>query len=258
MGRIATYARVLGWRGVVAGVRGKLSGRPVLHSVSHPKLRHPVTLRLPSTDVEAYEQVLQDEEYAMAVHTTPRVIVNAGANIGLASVYFASRFPEARVIAIECEAENFRLLQRNVAPYPNIEPVQAALWDHDGSIEVVDPGLGAWGFVTAESRHSGAGTVHAVPALTMATLMRRHGIEHIDVLKLDIEGAEYEVLASAPEWIDRVDTVVAELHERLKQGCESRHAEATRAFPASWERGGTRFAARARACVLAPEPLRTA
>ena len=160
--RLAHYTRILGLPGLFGSVAGKLSGR--LHTISFrpDNLPHPIYVRVPSSDVDAYDQIFLQAQYQFDVKQSPRVIIDAGANVGLAAIYFAHRFPTARIFAIECEASNFEILKRNVSPYPSIVPIQAALWDHDGEIAIVDPGLGKWGFMTAtkEESTSSASCVH--------------------------------------------------------------------------------------------------
>ena len=65
--------------------------------------------------------VLDGKEYDFAVDR-PSVIIDAGANIGLASIWFASKFPEARILAIEPEKSNYELLVRNVEPLHHVTP----------------------------------------------------------------------------------------------------------------------------------------
>ena len=72
--------------------------------------------------------------------------MDAGANIGLASILFANRFPQAKIFAIEPEHDNFNLLADNVCTYDNIVPLHAALWGENATIHLTDPGDGAWGF----------------------------------------------------------------------------------------------------------------
>ena len=246
--RLVHYARLLGPRGVYAGVAGKLGRSPRVLSHRHGNLAHPLLLRVPSTDVDAYRQIFVEEQYRFDVSRPPRVIVDAGANIGLASVYFASRFPSARIFAIECEKSNFELLSANVRPYPTVTAIHAALWNEDGEIDIVDPGLGQWGFMTA-AKGPGA-SVSSVRSATLDSIRREHGIGQIDILKIDIEGAELEVFNACSGWIDHVDTIVAELHDRLKAGCERSFAEATAAFGARWRQGENVYASRQESCVL--------
>lgn len=148
---------------------------------------------------------------------SPKTIVDAGANIGMASIYFAHRYPGAKIIAIEAEASNFAVLARHVRPYPAIIPVHAALWNRDGQINVSepDPATGAhgkWGFVTSE------GPGAKVLAVTMHTLMQEMCIPAIDLAKIDIEGAEHEVFQDT-RWLNSIGCLMIELHDRFRPGC---------------------------------------
>ncbi len=105
-------------------------------------------MRLNTSDFPTFDQVFIQQEYDFDISRAPKVIVDAGANIGLASIYFANKYPDAKIIAIEPEQSNFKLLEMNVSPYPNVIPVQAALWNKNEDINLIDPGLGKWGFMT--------------------------------------------------------------------------------------------------------------
>jgi FkbM family methyltransferase len=210
--------------------------------------RSPFRLRVPSSDVPTYKQVFVNREYDFSVPRPPRTIVDAGANIGLASIYFANKFPDARIIAVEPEASNFALLVANVAPYPNIVPVQAALWNTNEKVDVFDPGNGHWAFTTADrdccEPHRGAVT-HSVKALTVDCILEDFGLERIDILKVDIEGAEREVFAESASWIGKVDVLIVELHERLKPGCNRSFYNGSNGFDREWQQGENVFLARA-------------
>jgi FkbM family methyltransferase len=246
-----SYLRSFGMRGLSTAIGGKLVHHAAELTVSREDLRAPLCLRLPSADFAAYQQVMVKRDYDFAVTRPPRTIIDAGAHIGLASVWFANRFPNARIVAVEPEAANFELLRRNAAPYANITPVRAAIWDADVELNVIDPGVGTWGFMTSaagdpEVRGERRGHVRGV---TIDELMREHGLDHIDVLKLDIEGAEREVFAAPGAWLERTDLIVAELHERLKVGCNRAFYRATAAFDREWCKGENVFVARSAAGV---------
>jgi hypothetical protein len=72
-------------------------------------IKYPFRVRLKTSDVKAFEQVIYEKEYEMALSRPPSVILDAGANIGLASIYFANRYPNAKIIAVEPEKSNFEL-----------------------------------------------------------------------------------------------------------------------------------------------------
>ena len=221
-----------------------LTGRQVLDEVRWIGCAHPVRLRLNSSDVPTFRQVFVKDEYDFVTERPLRTIVDAGANIGLASIRFANRFPDARIVAIEPEAANFALLRENVAPYPNIIPVQAALWCTDGEIELLDPGLGHWGYMVdapAPAANVPSRICHRVRAVTVGTLMEAHGLDRIDLLKVDIEGAEREVFADTTGWIDRVDAIIVEEHDRLKPGCRGSVERGAAGFADRWQQGENLF-----------------
>ena len=201
---------------------------------------YPIFLRVPSSDPMVYRKIFIEKEYDFDVKSEPSVIVDAGANIGLAAVYFANKYPRATVIAIEPEQCNFEILEANVGPYPNIIPMQAALWNENGHVLVSDEGRGEWGFVT---NAAGSAVVpsgprsSAVSAVTLDKLISEYHFSHIDILKVDIEGAEKEVFSDTSLWIDRVESIIIELHERMKAGCNRSFYCGTPNFDEEWTQG---------------------
>ncbi len=232
------YYQTCGVRGVLAISTYRLVGLPKEIRIQPEGVKHAVHLRVRTTDVSVYHEILLRGEYAIDLPSPPKTIVDVGANIGMASLFFAHRYPQARIIAVEAEPSNFTMLTKNVAGYPNIVPIHAALWNKDGEISVSDPdpadgAFGKWGFFT----HEGDGV--RVRAVTMPTLMKEKGIESIDLLKVDIEGAEKEVFSEC-DWMDRVDCLAIELHDRWKPGCTAAVSAVTAGFR-KFEKGETSF-----------------
>lgn len=204
---------------------------------------HPIWLRGRTSDIYAFVQVLVDEQYDFPIEH-PAAIVDAGANIGLASIWFASKFPHARIIAVEPEKSNYELLLRNVAPFPNVTPVHAAVWSHRGTLVLDDPNNeGPAAFQTRELGDSPS-PGQRVPCFTIPELMSEYDLTWVDLLKVDIEGAEKEVFGSAVEWIESVGAIAIELHDRFKAGCSRSFYAAVTEFPVEERRGENVFVAR--------------
>lgn len=188
--------------------------------VDVPILAAPAYLRARTTDRLVLKELLLQGSFDFTGSLEPRFIVDAGANIGLISAFLASRFPKARILALEIEPGNFALLRRNVQPYANVTPIHAGLWSHATSLVVANPDAGEWAFRATELT-TGHPPPRSVPAFSVADLMRQFDARQVDVLKVDIEGGELEVFGpAAEEWVDRVALIAVELHDRLVPGCE--------------------------------------
>jgi FkbM family methyltransferase len=214
---------------------------PIPHSSEH------VFIRLGTTDVAAYEHALVNEEYGFHLAGSPSIIVDAGANVGMTAVYFSRRYPTAKIIAVEPDAGNFAILKKNAQLFPRIYPVNAALWNSDGLVQLQDGGAGSWGMrvSTATSRPAGF-----VRSLRLRTLLDEHNIDKVDLLKLDVEGSECEILEDAVTWLRRVDVLCAELHDRFRPGCSEIFESSTAEFPVRWRRGELVCVAREGAVTL--------
>jgi FkbM family methyltransferase len=214
-------------RGVCAMASYRLVGYPRELVVIPPLTRHSIHLRLGTSDFCAYKDVFirDDKRYDPDLPAfDPSVIVDAGAHIGMASLRFACHYPHATIIAIEPEPSNFTFLCRNSAPYKNIIPVEAALWKEDGEVGLEASNVHPKGaFQIAESGKT------RVRAITVPTLMKEMNIGFIDLLKVDIEGAEKEVF-EACDWIEDVGIIAIELHVRVKPGCRAAVEGAARKF----------------------------
>jgi FkbM family methyltransferase len=215
---IAWYYDLCGVRGIGAAASFQLFDWPRELTVTARGTSHPVHLRMGTSDFCAYKDVLvcREKEYdPRMADFSPSVIVDAGAHIGMASISFACSYPQARIIAVEPEPSNFAALLRNIAPYQNIVPVNAAIWKDDGEVCLGPCEVHPKGAFQIVER----GQV-LVRAMTMRTLMREMGIQVIDFLKVDIEGAEKETF-EACDWIESVRTIAIELHDRVKPGCRA-------------------------------------
>lgn len=212
------YYETCGSRGVCAVASFRLCGRPRELAIVPLRSNNKVHLRIDTSDFCAYRDVLifKTKWYEPSIpEFSPRTIVDAGAHIGMASILFALKYPGAKIIAIEPEVANFAALVKNTTPYKTITPIHAALWREDGEVMLGASNAhpkGAFQIVDNGSQR--------VRAITMGTLMSQAGIDSVDLLKVDIEGAEVEVFASCP-WIRNVRLIAIELHDRVRAGCSS-------------------------------------
>lgn len=246
------YLRVAGFRGLVSIIRSKITGTRTELEITSKEIKFPVYLRTLSSDISTYVQVFINQEYDFDVKKLPKNIIDAGANIGLASIYFSNRFPNSQILSIEPEKNNFELLKKNVAQYKNIIPIHGALWNQNKEIDLVDPDRGKWGFMTQgnnTNEESLGEKCHRIQGITVDEVMKKHDIQFVDILKIDIEGAEREVFHDASRWIEKVDALIIELHDRMKSGCNRSFYNATNNFDEEWYQGENLYVARNQGCL---------
>jgi FkbM family methyltransferase len=240
------YYSLLGPFGVFLGAKARLLGRKIQVAVEIAGVRHPVHLRVRTADVSLCQQILLDAQYDSTLAVRPQVIVDAGANIGLASIFYANRYPEAKIIAIEPEPSNYEMLRKNLAPYPNVVPVQAALWSEKKMLSGSSADTGHHAYqVREENGLDDQGHGGTVRGLTLGELMTDLGIQHIDLLKVDIEGSEKEVFQNSADWIGHVGIIAIEIHEWIRSGCNESVYGAAKDFEVRWQRGETTYFAKA-------------
>lgn len=252
--KLQDFYNVLGVRGLITVLAAKATKKQTELRIERPDIKFPFYVRVPSSDESAYKKVFIYSECDVTVKTPPKTIVDAGANIGLVSIFYANKFPEAKIVAIEPEESNFDILQRNTAPYENIHLIQGALWHENKDIDLVDPGLDKWGFMTfaSDARPAENAFCHSVKGLTLDRIMEMHGLDDIDILKVDIEGAEREVFQDPSSWIQHVGALIVELHEHLKPGCYRSFYNATNDFDREWTDGENIYLAKSSSCLTGP------
>jgi FkbM family methyltransferase len=181
----------------------------------------PVFLRPDSSDLLNFEQIFLGGDYN--IHRLPRqqeieeryrsmrepLIVDLGANIGLASLYFRKSWPRAKIIAVEPDAGNFRMLCKNA---PGAMPIHAAIASERGQVMIVNPDDAAWGYQT---RLAPEGPIEAI---TVADILERHPTCQPFICKIDIEGAEDELFSKNTDWLSAFPVVIIELHDWMVPG----------------------------------------
>jgi FkbM family methyltransferase len=180
----------------------------------------PVHYRPGSSDPEVIYKILlkggKKSEYYVPESLAPKVIWDIGANIGAASRYFAERFPQAQIHSFEPVPDNVAILERNVAGNPAIRVHALALGAEDGELAIVASDY-ARNFGGFSFHYTGQGEppTQKVPMMTPARLMAERGVPAPDLIKIDVEGAEYGILTAFPqELLARVTWIVGELHSQ--------------------------------------------
>jgi FkbM family methyltransferase len=186
-----------------------------------------IHLRVGESDLLAVRQVFRDRQYDVGAiekvgariwrryaeilesQKTP-VIVDAGANIGAASLWFLQKFPQAEVVAIEPELGNLEVLRMNAQGKTRLSVCAAAIGSTEGFASVRNNGLG-W---VAQTTRAESG----IPIITMASAFRsvKNGCPFI--AKIDIEGFEKDLFSKNTEWLRDVHVVYIEPHDWMFPG----------------------------------------
>ncbi len=183
-------------------------------TVVTPLAEHPLVFRSDTSDTNVFSQIFIHREYRCLDEVRHAgLVVDCGANVGYSSAFFLSRFPEAHVIAIEPDPDNFEVLRTNVRPYGSrCTPLRAAVWSSSDGLVQSPRQAGTRQEWAVKVRPAEGGEEPTVASIDLPSLLRDSGYDRISILKIDIEGSERDVFASDTGWLDRVDNLVIELH----------------------------------------------
>jgi len=200
--------------------------KPTQHLHKYRYNSNPVYYRPGTSDYGLIYEILvlkgKKAEYHVPPEVTPSVILDIGANIGITSIWLAKKFPSARIYAFEPLQENFSLLSKNTSPYPNITILNYGLGDRDGTFDFYENedaankgGGSIYKMESDESRHgtSTGSTSTSINIREASSALKENKIDQIDILKIDTEGAEYDILTSMPQHLlSSTKWIMGELH----------------------------------------------
>ncbi len=217
---IPRWISSVGWQGTSARAASEAKRAlgfrdPPTLTIKPRQTPHPLVARLRgSSDMDVFSQIFAYDEYAcLRSVSSPRWILDLGANVGYSSAYFLSCFPAASVIAVEPDPDNCELCRRNLAPYgTRARVVPGAAWSTCSRL-VLSRGTFGDGREWATQVFTGTDRETCVEGYDIASLLRMTGGERIDILKIDIERSELELFGShSTSWLRAVGNICIELH----------------------------------------------
>ncbi len=181
--------------------------------------------RYPSSDLGILFQVLGKKEYQPAIDILKKEIksdaeiriIDAGANVGYASIFFKANFPNAKILSIEIDADNFLQVQRNfdLNNFTSLIPVRKALWKRKANLEIKrdfrDKTECSYYVEEADGPAS-------LEGYSLHDFMRDQGWDFIDILKIDIEGSERYLFESdelADSLLSKTKILAIEIHDEF-------------------------------------------
>ncbi len=144
-----------------------------------------------------YESVTLDLWKTLA--KTASVVLDVGGHLGTYSLVAADANPQARVIAVEADADNFSLLRRHCAPYPNIKPVHAAIAERHTTLWFHTDSTNAGGGYLSETNLGNLGC-YQIETRSLTDVCRSEGVSKVDLVKIDVEGYEHALLVHDSEF----------------------------------------------------------
>jgi len=221
---IITWIQLIRYFGIVEGciifLKIILCKKNGIITIKSKKFKAAIQIRKSDSDLPIFYQVFAELQYDINYNLkfNPLNIIDCGANVGYSSLYFVTNFPEAFIIAIEPQRDNFKQLQNNVKEYANINVINAAIWNKNTSLAIKNENEWSASFEVKEQENKQVAGI-SLQGITITEVMDRYRMPIIDILKIDIEGAEYNLFADNPHvWLNKTRCLIIELHDLLSPG----------------------------------------
>ncbi len=212
------YVKVLGRSGSLKFTNALANATPNGEIDSVAIDGKPFYYRVGTSDTELAYQILMkgQGEYAMPEQFSPGLILDIGANIGATTRFFLREYPNAQICCFEPVKSNFEVLQKNVAAFPNVRAFNFGLGQKTETIEIFhsDNPNNFGGFSRFQAGSNPQSTT-TVLIKSCAEFFAEEKIGKIDLIKIDTEGAEYDILtAMPPERLAEARWIIGELHSQ--------------------------------------------
>lgn len=158
------------------------------------------------------EELFVSETYDFITNNPKPYIIDCGANLGMSLIYFKKLYPEATITAFEADEYIFSFLEKNIQSFglKDVEIINKAVWNEECVKDFWVEG-GAGGRLESEKSD---GKYKSVTCTSLKPFLLER---KVDFLKMDIEGAEYEVLKDCEEELNNVDNIFIEYHSFSNQ-----------------------------------------
>lgn len=202
-----------------------------LENISIKGITSKITLSNYACDVATLFKIFYAREYDIELKEQPKFIIDCGANIGLSAVFFANKYPGALVVAVEPDKQNFQFLERNTENCKNVVCINKAIWSSNVAMKVIDEGMGNWGIQTVIADKDDN---DFIPGISLKEILDNYNQEKIDLLKIDIEGAEQELFSvNYQPWLQKTKVIAIELHDSPNDIIRETFYKAVRHFPSN-------------------------
>lgn len=165
-----------------------------------------VSMRTYKGDISIFYEIFWIKVYAMSdgLSITPKTIIDLGGHVGFTSIFYSLEYPNSNIYSVEASRENYNLLKENVSQFENIIPINKAIYPTDGEVLFDESGYSYNTKIGSEGK--------PIESISVNTLMKTYNLEKIDLIKIDIEGAEMDLLKANTEWLEKTENIIIELH----------------------------------------------
>ena len=185
-----------------------------------------MSLREVGSDILTFNEVIKEQVYRTIFERVKKcdTVIDLGGNIGLASLYFANRYPACRLFAVEPHPETYRMLVSNLSELiasGRCQTLQAAVWGSEKA-SAADPSQESDHYSAFATREA-AGNENpeeTMIGLPIRKIIAESGFSKIDLLKIDIEGAEVELFKGDSNWLNEVGAIAIEFHHDSRRVSE--------------------------------------
>jgi FkbM family methyltransferase len=176
--------------------------------------KFPISYTDDASFILSLEEIFFSEIYKTNLEKNKRIkIIDCGSNIGMSLLYFKMNYNNCEIVAFEPDQKNYELLESNTNKwkFSNISINKKAIWKENGEISFSNSGnLGG----KIDHSTNSADQTNLVPTIRLKDLL----IEKIDLLKIDIEGAEYEVIKDCKDDLHCISNLFIEYHGKFSDG----------------------------------------
>lgn len=181
--------------------------------ISLPVLKRKVYIRRKTKDTETFEEIFNQNIYNLELPLSPETIIDAGANVGFATLFFKLKYPNSRIALVEIEKENIKMVEKNLQGLKDIKIYHKGLFNKIGFFKVEDPYNASNSFVIKEVAEN---EPYDIQSTTIDEIMQENNFQTVDILKIDIEGAEKDLFEKNYEsWLPKIKIIMVETHDRM-------------------------------------------
>lgn len=164
-------------------------------------------IRTFSGDFDVFYEVFWRKMYEIPENylQNPKVIIDLGAHAGYTAVFFGLKYPNAKIFSVEASPKNYEVLKWNASKFNNIKVYNNAVYHTQTSIGFEDSSISYNQKISERSTSK-------IDTITIDKILSENQIQEVDLLKVDIEGAEKELFSKNKEWLHKVRNIIIELH----------------------------------------------